>query len=106
MKSMKTVGSREAKNNFGEIIDEAQRGPVTITRNGRPVGGVVNMRTLEKVMEMERREVQLQMRDALQNIAKSDSDKPIPTIEELMEILEAGEEEVLNIFGEEFFQKN
>lgn len=33
---MKTVTAKEAKNRFGQLIDDAQRGPVTINKNGRP----------------------------------------------------------------------
>jgi len=33
---MKTVTAKEAKNRFGQLIDDAQRGPVTISKNGRP----------------------------------------------------------------------
>ena len=33
---MKTVTAKEAKNRFGQLIDDAQRGPVTIEKNGRP----------------------------------------------------------------------
>jgi len=33
---MKTVAAKEAKNRFGQLIDDAQRGPVTIEKNGRP----------------------------------------------------------------------
>ena len=33
---MKTVTAREAKNRFGQLIDDAQRGPVTVEKNGRP----------------------------------------------------------------------
>jgi len=34
---MKTLTSAQAQNNFGELLDAAQRGPVTITRRGRTV---------------------------------------------------------------------
>ena len=34
---MKTMSSAEAQNNFGVLLDTAQREPVTITRRGRPV---------------------------------------------------------------------
>ncbi|MBW8065838.1 MAG: type II toxin-antitoxin system prevent-host-death family antitoxin, partial [Ferrovum sp.] len=34
---MRTVTSVEAQNRFGELLDNAQREPVTITRRGRPV---------------------------------------------------------------------
>ncbi len=33
---MKSVTAKEAKNRFGQLIDDAQRGPVTINKNGRP----------------------------------------------------------------------
>ena len=34
---MRTLTSVEAQNRFGELIDYAQREPVSITRRGRPV---------------------------------------------------------------------
>lgn len=36
MAVMKTVTALEAKNRFGEVMEAAQRQPVSITRNGRP----------------------------------------------------------------------
>ncbi len=33
---MKTVAAKDAKNRFGKLIDDAQRGPVMIEKNGRP----------------------------------------------------------------------
>jgi len=33
---MKTMAAKDAKNRFGRLIDDAQRGPVTIEKNGRP----------------------------------------------------------------------
>ena len=33
---MKHVSAREAKNRFGQLIDDAQREPVTIEKYGRP----------------------------------------------------------------------
>ena len=39
---MKTLGSREAKENFGALLDSAQREPVTILKNGRPTAVMVS----------------------------------------------------------------
>lgn len=39
---MKTLGAREAKENFGTLIDTVQREPVTILKNGRPTAVVVS----------------------------------------------------------------
>ena len=35
---MKEISSRAAKNQFGQLLEAAQRGPVRVTRQGRPVG--------------------------------------------------------------------
>ena len=34
---MKVTTAREAKNRFGQLLDSAQRAPVSITKNGRVV---------------------------------------------------------------------
>lgn len=34
---MRTVSAKDAKNRFGELLLEAQRAPVTIEKNGKPV---------------------------------------------------------------------
>ncbi len=39
---MKTVTSVEAQNRFGELLDNAQREPISITRRGRPVAFIVS----------------------------------------------------------------
>jgi PHD/YefM family antitoxin component YafN of YafNO toxin-antitoxin module len=33
---MRTVSSLDAKNRFGQLLDAAQRAPVTVTKKGRP----------------------------------------------------------------------
>lgn len=35
---MKEINARNAKNQFGQLLESAQRGPVRVTRRGRPVG--------------------------------------------------------------------
>lgn len=39
---MTTIAAREAKRQFGHLIDTSQREPVTIERHGRPVSVVVS----------------------------------------------------------------
>jgi len=34
---MKTVASSDVQSRFGEVLDQAKRGPVTVTQYGRPV---------------------------------------------------------------------
>lgn len=47
---MRTVTSVEAQNRFGELIDRAQREPVTITRRGRPVAFVLSPEDLKDLL--------------------------------------------------------
>jgi prevent-host-death family protein len=35
--AMETIAAADAKTNFGALLDKAQRGPVTISKNGRAV---------------------------------------------------------------------
>jgi prevent-host-death family protein len=44
---MKTVAAKDAKNRFGQLIDDAQRGPVTIEKNGRPYAVVQSYERFE-----------------------------------------------------------
>ena len=47
---MRTVTSVEAQNRFGELIDSAQREPVTITRRGRPVAFVLSPEDMKELL--------------------------------------------------------
>ena len=39
---MRSMTARDAKNRFGELLMEAQRAPVTIEKNGKPVAVVIS----------------------------------------------------------------
>ena len=39
---MRTMSAKDAKNHFGELLLEAQKAPVTIEKNGRPVAVVLS----------------------------------------------------------------
>jgi len=38
-----TFTAKEAKNNFGRLLDEARQSPVTVKKNGRPVAVVISI---------------------------------------------------------------
>lgn len=40
---MDTFTAKEAKNKFGQLLDSAQRAPVTITKNGRAVAMMLSL---------------------------------------------------------------
>jgi prevent-host-death family protein len=43
---VRTVSSLDAKNQFGQLLDSAQRAPVTVTKKGRPAAVVMSHRRL------------------------------------------------------------
>ena len=49
---MRTVSSGDAKNRFGELLDTAQREPVTIEKHGRPVAVMVSAEDYEEIEAM------------------------------------------------------
>lgn len=51
---MRTLTSVEAQNRFGELLDAAQREPVTVTRRGRPVAFVVSPQDMREVLDARR----------------------------------------------------
>ena len=46
--SQTTFTAKEAKNNFGRLLDQARRSPVTIKKNGRKVAFIVPYRAYSK----------------------------------------------------------
>lgn len=52
---MRTITSVEAQNRFGELLDSAQREPVTITRRGRTVAYVLSPLDMQALLEGRKR---------------------------------------------------
>lgn len=102
---IKTYPARQAKNQFGAIIEEAQRSPVRITRNGRPVGGFVDERRFQKLLDIEREQKRRELRDAFRELCAEVDSKPKLTLKEAMELMQTDEEEVLTLLGEDYFTK-
>lgn len=50
---MNTISSKSAQDNFGRLLDDAQRGPVLITRHDRAVAVVVSRERFEELEAME-----------------------------------------------------
>ena len=46
---MKIVAATEAKNRFGAVLDDAQRGPVVIRKQDRDVAVVLSMAEYERI---------------------------------------------------------
>lgn len=60
--AMETIAAADAKTNFGALLDKAQRGPVTISKNGRAVAVMMSAAAYEEQQKLKldvlRREIQ------------------------------------------------
>lgn len=50
---MSIIPSKQAKNNFGELLETAQREPVTIQKNGRNVAVILSIQDYERLTRAE-----------------------------------------------------
>jgi prevent-host-death family protein len=46
---MRTISAIDAKNRFGQLLDAAQRAPVTVTKKGRPAAVVMSVEDYERM---------------------------------------------------------
>ncbi len=46
---MKSIPASEAKTHFGALLDSAQREPVTVSKQGRPVAVMMSIRDYEEM---------------------------------------------------------
>lgn len=49
MARMNEITAKDAKNRFGQLLDAAQRTPVRVTKNGRPVTIMLSVRHYERL---------------------------------------------------------
>jgi antitoxin Phd len=49
---MKEISARNAKNQFGELLESAQRGPVRVTRRGRSAGVLMSEEQYQRLRGM------------------------------------------------------
>lgn len=79
---MRTMSAKEAKNHFGELLMEAQKAPVTIEKNGKPVAVVYSMEWHEAAEEAK---LDWLKRAVAKGIAEADRGELVDFTEELIE---------------------
>jgi prevent-host-death family protein len=67
---MRTISSIEAKTRFGQLLDAAERAPVTVTRKGRPAAVVMSVEDYERLRGAAWNRLSETMRVARQDTAK------------------------------------
>ena len=65
---MEVFTSNEAKNRFGEVILKSQKGPVQVTRSGKPVAVIVSIDEYNATEELKLRYVREHIQEALTDI--------------------------------------
>ena len=95
---MKRVSAREAKNRFGQLIDDAQRGPVTIEKNGRPFAVVQSFADFEATQQVKLEALRLGIGEARGALV---SDRQIPFDKTAVEkIKAAGRKKLASVMTE------
>lgn len=65
---MDTLSANEAKTQFGDLLLKAQRSPVQINKNGKPVAVVISMDEYEKTESLKLRYLQSRAAQAKNDI--------------------------------------
>ena len=66
---MKSMPAGEAKNKFGELLDAAQREPVTIEKHGRPVAVVMSSEEFDEIEALKLKWLKVEIQKGLDDIA-------------------------------------
>jgi len=65
---MDTLSANEAKTHFGDMLLKAQRSPVQINKNGKPVAVVLSMEEYESIEALKLRLLQARAKQAIADI--------------------------------------
>ena len=79
---MRRMSAKDAKNHFGELLMEAQKAPVTIEKNGKPVAVLYSMEWHEAAEEAK---LEWLKRAVAEGIAEADRGELVEFTEELIE---------------------
>jgi prevent-host-death family protein len=69
---METIPAADAKTNFGALLDKAQRGPVTISKNGRAVAVVMSAAAFEEQQQLKLRLLRQEVNKGLDDLKRGD----------------------------------
>lgn len=78
---MKAVAAREAKNRFDKLMDDAQREPVMIEKNGRPVAVVQSYEDYQNTERLKLRPLKQEITDSEQRMRLHRDQMPLCVIE-------------------------
>lgn len=65
---METLSASDARREFGEVLLKAQKGPVGINRNGKPVAVMVSAETFDELQAVQQAALQQAIDDGMADI--------------------------------------
>ncbi len=65
---MRTMAARDAKNRFGELLDTAQREPVTIEKHGRPVAVLLSAQDYDDLKAAKRERLRAALQGGIDDL--------------------------------------
>jgi len=65
---METLNASDAKREFGEVILKAQRGPVGINKNGKPVAVMISASAYAEIEQLNQKFLQLAIDQGLEDV--------------------------------------
>jgi prevent-host-death family protein len=68
--SMETIAAADAKTNFGALLDKAQRGPVTISKNGRAVAVLMSAEAYAEQQQLKLEVLRREIRKGLDDVKR------------------------------------
>ena len=69
---MQTVTANEAKQNFGQVIDKALQGPVSITKHGRPSVVITSDAEYKKLIDLKRKLLQAELCEGFDSLDRGE----------------------------------
>ena len=69
---MQTVTANEAKQNFGQVIDKALQGPVSITKHGRPSVVITSDAEYKELIDLKRKLLQAELREGFSSLDRGE----------------------------------
>lgn len=70
---MTSISANEAKNRFGELLDNARREPITIEKHGRPVAVVISTEEYEELRQIKLEKLRSEIQIGIDQLESGDA---------------------------------
>ncbi len=67
--TMETLNATEAKRVFGDVLIKAQRSPISINKNGKPVAVIMSSAEYQQLQEMKENQLKAALQQGVEDLA-------------------------------------